>query len=203
MKIRLYWQATETDSKGKVVRKTRKMLGHSYLPQFFQMISGLTQASYNGAWPDTGTWKNTAGNASSFHANNSPLNEVFASQAPAGSNTYGIVVGTGSAANTTSTSQLTTIIAPGTGAGQLQHGSMAYVDTAIVGSVVNNVLSRTFTNGSGASITISEIGLILAYINSVPAQDEALVIRDVLVTPYVLANGNNVTWTLTLSYVVA
>ena len=81
--------------------------------------------------------------------------------APSGNNNYGIVVGTGTNAVTISNYALQTKIATGTGAGELSYGACTVdSDVTIDGSTAYFQIYRTFTNSSGAGITIQEIGII-------------------------------------------
>jgi len=109
--------------------------------------------------------------------------------------TFGLVVGTGTTPETNTDYALDTQIAHGTGAGQLDYGAHSFTATAVVGSNVDMVVSRSFYNGSGSSITVREIGI---YCQSRYATGYAYfcTLRDVLGTPGVVNN----TETLTLQY---
>ncbi len=69
---------------------------------------------------------------------------------------YGILVGTGTTAETSTDYQIETKIAHGTGSGQLQYAAGDYTAAGVSGSYVEFEVRRTFTNGSGASITVQE-----------------------------------------------
>lgn len=105
--------------------------------------------------------------------------------------TYGIVVGTGTTAESNTDYALATQIAHGTGSGQLDYGAHGFTAPAVVGSNVGMVVSRTFYNGSGASITVREIGVYC-----LAATYKFCALRDVLITPEAVAN----TETLTVQY---
>lgn len=102
----------------------------------------------------------------------------------AGTITSGIVVGTGTTAEDRDNYALATLIAEGTGAGQLNYqASLGYVVSAITGGY-RDTYDRQVNNNSGSSITIYEMGLIAIH-NGV----YFLLLRDVLGTPYAVANG--------------
>jgi len=79
-----------------------------------------------------------------------------------GISTYGLVVGSGIAAESNTDIALDTQIAHGIGADQLQYSAHSYVPTQIVGTNVDFQMQRSFTNGSGGPITINEIGVYCA-----------------------------------------
>jgi len=76
-----------------------------------------------------------------------------------GADTRGLVVGTGTNAVTIADYALQTKIAHGISAGQLQYGSHTFIAPVTTGSNNDWYASRSFTNGSGGSITVNEIGI--------------------------------------------
>ena len=78
----------------------------------------------------------------------------------AGDHLYGIVVGTGTNAVTISDYALQTKIAHGTVAGKLSYGAVVFpANVTVAGSTCYFDVTRPFTNGSGSSITINEVGI--------------------------------------------
>lgn len=126
--------------------------------------------------------------------------QAMPTQAAAGDNTYGIQAGTGNAANTASTSGLSTLIANGGGASQLNYGSMGF--TLPAGSAPESMtFTRTLNNVSGGTINITELGLVVhAAPNSGPFN--FMIIRDVVSAISVL-NGANTTITGTMQYTIS
>ena len=106
--------------------------------------------------------------------------------------TFGIVVGTGTTAESNTDYALATQIAQGTGSGQLDYGAHSFTVPTVVGSNVDLLVSRTFTNSSGASITIREIGIYCESRVST-AYYYFCILRDVLTTPAAVANGEILT----------
>ena len=111
--------------------------------------------------------------------------------ASSGVDTYGIVVGSGSTPVTADDYNLASKIQHGTGAGQLSYGSCAVDVPVVSGNNIDLTISRTFTNGSGADVTINEIGLVARWYNG--AYRSIMIARDVLNTPVTVANGQNAT----------
>ena len=114
-------------------------------------------------------------------------------------NRYGIQIGTGTTAPSITDTRLSQLITNGTGAGQMQYGGVNV--TGAVTNTTNNTgyitVTRTFTNNSGASITVSEVGLV-AYSGSSGSQSNQfyLIIHDLLPTPITVPNGSS----LSISY---
>jgi len=88
---------------------------------------------------------------------------VILANAAAANDNYGVLVGTGTGANDVSAYALGTKIANGTGAGQLQYGAVSITTPATVGQKRQITVARVFTNNSGASITVNEVGLVVSY----------------------------------------
>jgi len=118
-------------------------------------------------------------------------------------NSYGIQIGTGTTAPSITDTRLSQLITNGTGVGQMQYGAVSV--TGPVTNTTNNTgyitITRTFTNNSGASITVSEVGLVAfsgRYYasNAVQSNQVYLIIHDLLPTPITVPNGSS----LSISY---
>ena len=114
-------------------------------------------------------------------------------------NNYGIQIGTGTTAPSITDTRLSQLITNGTGVGQMQYGGVNV--TGPVTNTTNNTgyitITRTFTNNSGASITVSEVGLV-AYSGTLglASNQYYLIIYDLLPTPITVPNGSS----LSISY---
>lgn len=113
--------------------------------------------------------------------------------AGSGINTHGPVVGTGSTAQAWGDYNLVAKIAHGTGSGQLSHGAVSFNAPVNDGNDRYFEVLRTFTNGSGASITVYELGMIVYN-----ATYYFLICRDVVSGGIEIPNGQ----ALTLTYKV-
>lgn len=78
---------------------------------------------------------------------------------PAGNTNYGPVVGTGTGAYDFDNYALGTLIAHGTGSGQLGYSITTFNAPTTSGNDRYFEIIRTFQNNSGAQITVNEIGL--------------------------------------------
>jgi hypothetical protein len=153
---------------------------------------------------------NTSGNSVSiygeWYASGSAVSGFtpMAVNSTAGTDSYGIVVGSGSTPQTYSDYALANQIKNGTGAGQLSYG--AHATTSSYGSTSSYItISRTFTNQSGSAIVVREVGMIARQVgtasNSNTVDVKYLIARDVLANPVTVNNLGTltVTYTLTLS----
>jgi len=109
-----------------------------------------------------------------------------------------IVVGSGTATPTINDTGLESQIGNGTGAGQLQYGSDSLTTPAAntntnTGSMTWN---KSFTNGSGGNVTVSEVG---AYLQSSGTQH--FILHDLLPSPITLSPNQvlTVVYTITIS----
>lgn len=117
----------------------------------------------------------------------------------AGVQTNGILVGTGDTAVATDDYNIETQILHGTGSGQLDHGAGSVWTVTDGGTSIYFQISRPFNNGSGATITIKETGIVgVIYDVGGPASYKALFVRDVLDSPVSLDDGETGTVYYTL-----
>lgn len=104
----------------------------------------------------------------------------------AGVASYGIVVGTGSTANTIDDYKLET---------QIDNATLAHSNTALVGYVTDKddvyiKLQRSFTNNTGGTITIKEVGVYLKVYATGNTSIYVMYYRKVLDTPLDIADGS-------------
>lgn len=114
------------------------------------------------------------------------------------SSNYGVVVGTGTDAITSTDYKLKTIIAYGVGAGQLE--DCGTIPGAVTVSAPNAsfTISKIFRNGSGGSITINEAGL---YGVGIYGGYVLCTVRDLVSPGVAIADGNylKVTYTIQIT----
>jgi len=164
---------------------------NSLLIQFIgSIISALDPNGYNTICPSTDV-KNVAGGAASnmLYQYNSNTYCGIPSAGTFGVITNGIVVGSGNTPVTADDYKLATIITHGVGAGQLQAQAGAIQDVVLASPRASFRIDRTFINGSGAPVTVREIGIYsLWYDGGVGSQ--ICTCRDVLLAPVAVANGS-------------
>lgn len=150
------------DKDGKLIDK-RKFRGMSWVGNIIALLSsifgvwGVTTSSIYGVAGRSDIVK-TDGTTTDF-AIAGGASSVCGGQAPAGDLRAGILVGASDTPVSIGQYDLLQRITHGTGAGQLLYGSTV-VETLIKTATTWTLrIVRTFTNGSGATVTVKEIGL--------------------------------------------
>jgi hypothetical protein len=115
---------------------------------------------------------------------------------PAGNLNYGIIAGTGTNPVTMTDYALQTVIAHGTGAGQLDYAAVTFGSPTTSGKTRYFEFSRALTNSSGDTITVNEIGV---YIYPTSQSYYYMFLRDVLPSGVQVGNGQ----VLTIKYRVS
>jgi len=123
--------------------------------------------------------------------------------AGSGNESFGIVIGTSNAANSTSTYALGSQIANGTSAGQMQYGAVSVAALTTSGNTISFTANRTFTNNSGASITVAEVGIYLAIYDGYQAVHYMTMARDVLASAVTVANTTPITVYYTIQLTIS
>jgi len=111
----------------------------------------------------------------------------------------GVQVGSGTSAPSASSPYLESLILDGTGSGQLSYGPNSATSPSVSSNPSTLVDSNTFTNNSGATVTVGEIGFAVQANNG--PQDihlAALIIHDVLSSVVNVVSGGTITVTYTL-----
>jgi len=163
------------------------------------MIGGAISHQFQVLGPVSNPAKDVDGNAIGYGmGSNAYAYSYFSVFAADNNDAYGIVVGSGTTPPTSSDYKLETKIAHGVGAGQLDYGAHSLTVAAVVGSNVDLVISRTLYNGSGATVTIKEIG-VYEYGDHpfLGGMKVAMLIRDVI-TPVEVEVGETVSVQYTL-----
>lgn len=154
--IQLYVRLKVLRKDGSVKYDSGKRKSKCFVLQFLQIIAGyFKNATVSGCKDVTGTDRTVGRPPSPSYS------EYFYSRinAPAGEDTYGIVVGTGTAAVANDNYALESKCDHGTGANQFLYGSMGFTEPEVVAGNVDYVIERSFTNGSGSTITVNEVGI--------------------------------------------
>lgn len=176
--IQVLVRAVVRDKDGKIIYDSGQKPSESFVRSFLRFFGGLFDAVKTSEPDITNTSRVIIDTDQS--ATWSYCDQFFRCDGGAGVQTKGIMVGSGTTAPTNTDYALETRIAHGVGAGQLQYGTMTFGAVAVVGVNVDLELQRTFTNGSGATITVREVG-IYVYQND-PSETAAthMICRDVI-----------------------
>jgi len=194
---RLYYEVEVKDKSGKVVTRIRGR-SHSYLRPYMQLRKAMYNQKY-GAAAVTSTVLDITNTARTIPKSDSGTITymTFSVKADSAEGDYGIVVGTGDSANNINTVALVGIITHGTGAGQLVHNTSSLEDVSNPsGADLVFKIIRTYSNNSGATIVVKEIGLEAKLMDYTSIARTFLLARDVI-TPTSVPNGS----TLTIRYI--
>jgi len=111
----------------------------------------------------------------------------------------GIQVGSGTSSPSASSPYLESLILNGTNPGQLEYSASSVTSPSVSSNPATLSVSKTFTNDSGGSVTVGEIGLAMQLRNDNTGQYEAaLMVHDVLSSAVSVPNGSTITVTYTL-----
>ena len=111
----------------------------------------------------------------------------------------GIVVGSGASSNPYSMYNLAAPISNGSGAGQLMYGTPSIPTSfTINGSEAYFIISQSYTNNSGGTVNITEVGLVVylqadGYYGTPIVYGNVLVWYDTLSSAVSLTNGSSIT----------
>jgi len=203
--LKAYWNITVKDKDGKIIYRKR-FRSHSFLAAFIKYIKGEFATAFNSASASGNTSITDTGGTSANYPDHTVDYAYYVHMSTlggAGDVDQGIVVGTGTSANTTTTYALSAKIAHGTGSGQLQYGAMTVNDVVASGNNLFFTMTRTFTNVSGASITVNEVGIQCKCYATAPSPHTLLLARDVLTNPVTIPNNGSATFQYTISITVS
>ena len=170
------------DKNGKTVSKVTKPC-KSFVLQFLQLLEAQMYPSVAVTVTD---WMGTP-YAATEHAN------TFKTESPVGNTDYGILVGTGTTPVDNLDNAMEALIVHGVGAGELSYGATSKVTAAEVGANIDLQIIRTFSNGSGNTINVTEVGILGCFI-ATPRW--ALILHEIVALTAV-ANGQTLTVTIT------
>lgn len=205
----MFWGFKVEDLNGNVLHEHDER-GHSWVRNAYNvLVSGFCGVNMSGAVFGAGytTLKAVDGTAKSgnlivgFGDMSSTSSESSVGYHGAlATATTGIIIGTGNSAYSFEDYKLATQITQGTSSGQMSHDAHnAIVKAYDSGSKIYTAThSRYFTNNSGASIIVSEAGL-LGRTNGYGLYGNYLLVRDVLGTPITVADLARLTVTYTIA----
>lgn len=189
--MKAYYQIIVSDKNGKVIKKYNEKLSKSYLFQWLKIMTSLLRRSYGSARYPISDVRDITNTLRTFTAVANSDTTVPALDCPAENDAYGIVVGTGEGALANENYALTTKILTGAVAGKLVYSAHTWINPAIVGENVDFRIIRNFSNLSGDTITIKEIGIYCFMLGSATSQGYCL-LRD-LITPVDLEDTKTIT----------
>jgi len=176
------------DKNGKIIEHRREE-SKSLVKNFLLLLNAAFRISYSTVVDTSGTAQNASTKCHYGEwGNDKRLRKCYGGWAPSageGRDSFGIVIGTGDTPVTADDYNLESKIAHGIGAGQLYYYETVLYSPVIAETEITQEFRRAFRNGSGADITVKEIGLI---VNIVCDNYKVMIIRDVI-TPLTIPDG--------------
>ena len=181
----LYYSYQVRGADGRIKVPFRRRTAHSFLIVYLRALAMHMAGLADIASTDTG------GTSRAMDKNTNLL-----INASSGTSTYGNVVGTGSTAVAFTDTKLVTQIAHGTSAGQLSYGACVVNLPSSDSTSTTLIITRPFSNASGGSITITEIGIYAQMKYGGGSDSQFCIVRDL--ATIALINGD----LLTLNYIL-
>ncbi len=168
----LFYRLTVTNREGEIVRRTGLRKSRSFVQQVMQILRcGMTD-------DNEASVTDIDGDLNTIFSPSNSAGVWFYADSVADSDTRGILVGTDDTAVDMTDTALGALIADGTGSGQLTRSAVAFTTFAQAGDVAQFYMTRSFTNGSGATINVTEAGLA-GEVALAPSSQQFLFARDV------------------------
>lgn len=183
------------DKDGKLLVQ-RKFQAHSWVLNFIRAIRGLM---YSVANSGVETLTDTDGNTRAFPNLYQENSAIFKIVAGAGDSSFGILVGTSDTPVSPTDYKLGDQILHGSDTGQMLYGDTFLEEVNSSDSTYYFRIIRTFTNNSGSSITVKEVGLAFRHKHADGSLRHYLIARDILPTPTTVPDGAS----LTVRYIIS
>jgi hypothetical protein len=194
----IYWEVEVRDENGKLL-KFKRFKAHSYLKQYLGLIKGIMAHKFSFSNHGNVTITDTSGTNRTYPKSDGYVNNfAMPIMADANEGDYGPAIGTSDTPNTINTYAMGGIIAHGSGSGQMMYGATTLENPSNPSGndwVIRII--RTFSNSSGASITVKEIGIIVKVNDINSTTRYFLIARDVISAGITVPNGS----TLTVRYI--
>ncbi|OYT26596.1 MAG: hypothetical protein B6U97_03495 [Candidatus Altiarchaeales archaeon ex4484_96] len=174
---------------GKILEE-RTFYSESFLRNFIAWLRACFRNRHGSPTTDEAITDVSGASDTIFHAGSANAWDIGACNGLAGEDDIGIVVGTGTASVSPNDYDLASKITHGTGAGQLLYGDTDFqAEVEVEGNYSKFWMSRLFTNNSGDTININEIGIYMVVKNSAGTQKTMLICRDVLASSVSVPDG--------------
>lgn len=197
--VQLQYEVFVRDKDGKVLSRS-KGICRSWVANFLRWVNGWFTTGVIAGYGDVYTMNDIGNTGRTMPYTSTGYQGINGRwRGAVGIVDVGIVVGTGTTPTTINDVALGTRIAHGAGGGQLVYN--AQTSEALVVSAPNATVrhTRTFTNNSGASITVNEIGWYIGAWDSTSTERFFCMVHDLLASPQAIPNGA----TLTVRYTVS
>jgi len=194
---RAYITLIVKDRNGKTIYRKR-MASKSWVGNIMGLISALLGGVTTGTSSVTVYCGTTRVDLVDVYGNSRGINLCFGSSSATVVSSL-IVVGSGDTPVSLSDYKIVSEITSGSGSGQLVYGSVQ-VTSLSRGDVWSVSISRTFTNLSGAPVTVKEVGLFIRLPISTSTIVSFMFARDVIPGGITVPNGGVLTVIYTIQY---
>ena len=182
-KFRIEYEVEVKNKKGEIIHKEKKEC-KSLLKNFMLWLHSKFTMDTDFEPADTWSALDITNTSRSFPYASGLEEEYFgAFGALAAAEDRGIRVGTSDTSVSPNDYELKNKIDHGTGSGQMLYGLQTFEAVEVVGDDSRFRITRTFTNNSGAIITVKEIGAAFSMGDTAQTRRHLLYLRDVLVSP--------------------
>jgi len=180
----LYYSYQVKGADGRIKVPFRKRICHSFVNPYIRLLYLKMVGATTQSITDTG------GVSRSINVFGQVRGDSTAT-----TSTFGLVVGTGTNAESFSDTALQTQIAHGTTAGTLDYGASVVNQASSDSTSTTMICTRVFANSSGGSIAVTEIGVYWQIVDSGSTNRQFCIARDL--ATIALLNGDQ----LTLNYI--
>jgi len=191
----LWYSVVVRDPYGKIISRERRR-SHSFLKQWNQLV-----ACQMVPWNSFGFPSIKATDGSDWCAGIGTHGYNFRMNGYANYDDFGIVIGTGNTPVDVSDHALESQIRQGTGPGQMDHLVCTVAASIVSDPNCDFLVSRSFANNSGASITVRESGIYAwmeRCVSPFTWYARGCMVRDVFGTPQAVPDGGGITVNYTL-----
>lgn len=181
--IGLFHRVKVIGKDGKTKYDSGEKKSDSFVKNFMACLANLLTDNHllSNLWTDHGGAPRSGAAKSTWDISRYP----FSTAAFASYDFFGIRVGTGDTPVSSTDVDLDTLIENGVGAGQLSYTAQTWIDTVESGGNVDSTWIRSFSNGSGGTIVVAEIGMSIILAGAY----YCLILRDVLTSTVSVSNG--------------
>ena len=190
---RLLIELEVRDRYGNVIQR-HKQEGKSFLYNLIGLLWQLFQGDSSVSLYEPSS---TTGSATCTTTCSVPVQgSYFSVEAPSGNTNYGILIGSSNQSNSTSVCSLYSPITSGVDYGTTSVASQLNINSTQ--GTISFTITRQFTNNSGSSITVQEVGLAIQGNGCYP-----VLARDVLTSSVTVPNGGSLTVTYTIELTIS
>jgi hypothetical protein len=198
--LQIRWIAEVKDKNGKVTFQ-KSGISKSLLRNFMYWFQGKFQLTALGQ-SSTWTAPDTTNTARTFVF---PTGTIYEGAygffgGLAANSSFGLRVGLLNTAVAPTDYEMASLISHGVGSDQMSYGAQTYEAVTVVGQNTSFRISRPFTNSSGVTITVKEIGAVFSLYDASTVARYLCYLRDVLPSSVPVPDGS--TFTLRYTFTV-